>query len=181
MRGALQVLSITLALLGAACAQTPAAQPPQETDAQTPQTPAGQLPQETEVTGTVVSVDDQLLVIRTDDGQLQVGMTTATERPEQPLQIGDGVRVWHRPDETTGGMVAVRIERQDTVTAQVEPAEDPIPEAAPEAQPAEPLSEVAPEAGQELPATASSTPLLALLGALAVGGAVALRLAARML
>lgn len=181
MRKAMQVLAITLTILGTAGLAYA-------------QTPGVQVEQETEITGTVVSVTDQLLVIRTDDGELELNVDANTEQPADQLQTGDRVRVWHRADETTGAALAVRIERDDDMMAM---ADDPTLETDVTAETdiaIEDDDDVTAEQDEfgvtddeygygqddELPRTASSTPLAALLGTLTIAGAVGLRFAARL-
>lgn len=180
MRRAAKFLAIMLAILGTAGMAYA-------------QTPATQQQNETEVTGTVVSVDDQLLVIRTDEGQLRLDITATTEQPSRDLRAGDRVRVWHHTDATTGNSVVTRITLAEDTTAgmqaeredqRVAAREDTRDERAAtrdrdiEQDPYAPRDDAM--ARDELPRTAGSSPLVALLGAIAIVGAAGLHFAGRL-
>lgn len=178
MRRALKVLAITMLVLGTAGlahAQTPATQ---------------QQSQTIEVTGTVVSVNEQLLVVRTDDGELSLSITPTTEQPEQQLQVGERVRVWHRTDSASGDQVVTRVTRidetsgmQDTQSAESAQSQDTSRDQSRDMAAADQSRDQRdPGMAQDssLPRTAGWSPLLALFGAVALVGAAGLQLAGRL-
>lgn len=146
----------------------------------------------TEVTGTVVSIDDMMLVIQTDDGELNFTVNTDTQLPETRLEMGERVRVWHDAASADGSLVVTRVERVDTTGLAVETTRDDARAtreaevAAEQRFAAEDTRETDPLATErsygmrdELPRTADNLPLTALLGALAIVGALGLRLVGR--
>lgn len=181
MRRALQVLAITMLVLGTAgmaYAQTP---------------PPEQQSQATQVTGTVVSVSDQMLVVRTDDGELNLTITSATEQPDQQLQVGERVRVWHREDATTGEQIVTRVTRVDDASAMQNPQQSRDQSTQARDQSRDQARDQSRDAASQrnrnrdemaqqdsLPRTAGSSPLLAVLGATALIGAAGLHYAGRL-
>lgn len=122
-------------------------------------------------TGTVVSVDDEVLVLATDKGNLTFDLDKSTEMPAH-IPVGSRITVsYDSDDKVTDKMDARRIVMSPAPTS-VAPA-SPGVTTTPEATPQE--TSAYQEEPSELPATASPLPLMAVAGLLTLAGGVLLR------
>jgi hypothetical protein len=127
------------------------------------------------ITGTVVSRDDEVLVVSTDRGNLTFDLDKSTEMPAT-LPVGSRITVsYDSDDDPADRMDARRIvmaPAPPTTVAPVTPAPvtpvAPAPEATTQETPEE-------EEQEELPSTASPLPLVGGAGLLALAGSYLLR------
>jgi translation initiation factor IF-1 len=133
------------------------------------------------VNGTVVSTGSSALVVTTENGvQRTFATTEKTLLPATALAVGDHVSVKFRTVD------ANRAEAVDVSVVDLEPDSAAAPTAAAVA-PTPPVAPMAAAPGpvapapETLPATASTTPLLALVGVLALAAALAVRGGSRLL
>jgi hypothetical protein len=132
------------------------------------------------IDGTIVSRDGDVLVVRTDKGNLMFDIDKNTEMPTN-LPVNSRITIWYdsddKPEDKMDARRIVLLPAAESPTATTPP-----PAPAPVAQTPPPATETprevtTNETSDELPATANSfpLPLLAGLGALLlIGGAIAL-------
>lgn len=143
-----------LLVAGLAVAQTPGQQQFQQ--------------QEETVTGTVVSAESQLLVIRADTGQLTFSMARDVQKPDR-LQRGDRVRVHYRTVEVGNDGEVVRIERLGDERSTERETTQRTTE----------RTERTERGERAMPRTASNLPMVGLLGLLSLAGAAGIGLVTR--
>ena len=115
------------------------------------------------ITGTVVSIEGDVLTLSTDKGNLRFDLDKDTEKPAN-LAVGNRITVsYDSDDKVTDKMDARRI-------VMAPAASTPTPTPVTQSTPSEPT-----ETQTELPQTASPLPLVAGLGILALAGALLLR------
>jgi len=113
------------------------------------------------ITGTVVSVNGDVLVLATDKGNLTFDMDKDTIKPAS-IAVGSRITVsYDSDDKTTDKMDARQI-----VMAPATTTPEPTPQA---------TTSTTQEEQRELPATASPLPLIAVLGLLSLAGGLMLR------
>jgi len=118
------------------------------------------------ITGTVVSVDGDVLVVSTDRGNLTFDMDKDTVRPAS-IAVGSRITVsYDSDDKTTDKMDARRIVMAPAAST---PAPTTTTTPTPEPTP------TATEDQRELPRTASPLPLVAVLGFVALTGGLMIR------
>ncbi|MFN0151099.1 MAG: hypothetical protein ACKVU1_10400 [bacterium] len=133
------------------------------------------------ITGTVVSVTGDVLVLRTANGDLRFDIDKDTERPAN-LPVGNRMTVWYDSDDKPEDkMDARRIEMAPAMTT---PAPTPTPTPTPYVRPEvtqEPVTRTAVDQERnELPRTASFLPLVGGIGLASLAcGAVLQRIARR--
>ena len=120
------------------------------------------------ITGTVVSVNGDVLVLATDRGNLTFDMDKDTIRPAN-IAVGSRITVsYDSDDKTTDKMDARQIVMSPATPMSPNVTTSPTtPEATPQ--------ETTQEEQRELPATASPLPLIAVLGLLSLAGGLMLR------
>ena len=127
------------------------------------------------ITGTVVSIVDEVLVLKTDKGNLTFDLDKNTEMPAN-IAVGNRITVsYDSDDKVTDKMDARQIvmaPEPSAVTPTTPAPATPTPTpSAPEAMP----QQTAPGYQEELPATASPLPLVGGLGLLTLAGSFLLR------
>ena len=121
------------------------------------------------ISGTVVSVTDQVLVLATDKGNLTFDLDKDTVKPAA-IAVGSRITVsYDSDDKTTDKMDA----RQIVMSPEASVA-TPAPQTTPQETNPAPQEE-----REELPQTASPLPLIAVLGLLSLAGGIMLRNRAR--
>jgi hypothetical protein len=126
------------------------------------------------ITGTVVSIEDEVLVLSTDRGNLTFDLDKNTEMPAN-IAVGNRITVsYDSDDKPTDKMDARRIVMAPVASPGVSTTPAPQTTAQPQAQPQESTPTYA-EESSELPATASPLPLVGGAGILALMGAFLLR------
>ena len=125
------------------------------------------------ITGTVVSVDGDVLVLSTDKGNLTFDMDKDTVRPAN-IAVGNRITVsYDSDDKTTDKMDARQIVMAPEVSSITPTPTTTTPE--PTRVQAEPTTTPVDEEPRELPATASPLPMVGVLGLLALAGGLMLR------
>ena len=127
------------------------------------------------VTGTVVSIVDEVLVVSTDRGNLTFDLDKSTEMPAN-LAVGNRITVSYdsddKPEDKMDARKIVMAPAATPVTpAPVTPAPTPTTPA-PEPQTSTPVDD---EPSGELPETAGPLPLVGLMGLAALAGGLLLR------
>jgi LPXTG-motif cell wall-anchored protein len=126
------------------------------------------------ISGTVVSMVDEVLVLRTDRGNLTFDLDKSTEMPAN-ITVGSQITVsYDSDDDPADRMDARRI----VMTPEASPVAPSVttPAPTPEATPREEVSgSVEDTDTDELPATASPLPLVGAAGLLALAGSFLLR------
>ena len=127
------------------------------------------------ITGTVVSIVDEVLVLSTDRGNLTFDLDKSTEMPAN-IAVGNRITVSYdsddKPEDKMDARKIVMAPAATPVTpAPVTPAPTPTTPA-PEPQTSAPMDE---EPSDELPATAGPLPLVGLMGLAALAGGLLLR------
>lgn len=136
------------------------------------------------VTGTVVTVSADNLVVRTATGEMSFKMAATVDRPAN-LAAGSQVTVMYTPPDPGYGNqnVATKITMAGATSAEQPKSQTPMssepttqtPAAQESRQPAERTSSAGGTKSEELPATASPLPLLGLLGLTSLGVGFAMR------
>lgn len=121
------------------------------------------------ISGTVVSMNDEVLVLSTDRGQLTFDLDKSTEMPAN-IAVGNRITVSYDSDDNP----ADKMDARQIVMAPVSPA-SPSPKPARQPQTSAPAN----EERTELPATASPVPLAGGMGLLALAASLLLRKARR--
>jgi LPXTG-motif cell wall-anchored protein len=123
------------------------------------------------ITGTVVSIEGDVLTLSTDKGNLRFDLDKDTEKPAN-LAVGNRITVsYDSDDKVTDKMDARRIVMAPAAST---PTPTPVTQTTP-SEPAQTMSPAEPQTHTELPQTASPLPLVAGLGILALAGALLLR------
>ncbi|MGH7724514.1 MAG: hypothetical protein ACREOU_03720 [Candidatus Eiseniibacteriota bacterium] len=125
------------------------------------------------ISGTVVSITDEILVLQTDKGNLMFDLDKNTEMPAN-IAVGNRITVSYDSDDNLADKMDARrivMAPEPTPAAPVSPA-SPTPEPAPQPQTSAPAAE---EEQGELPATASPLALVGGMGLLALTGGLLLR------
>ena len=130
------------------------------------------------ITGTVVSVTDEVLVLRTDRGNLTFDLDKSTEMPAG-IAVGNQITVSYdsddKPEDKMDARKIVMTPASSTVAPATPAPTTPAPTtSAPEAAPQASAPAYEGETG-ELPATASPLPLFGVAGLLALAGGLLLR------
>ena len=134
------------------------------------------------ITGTVVSVDGDVLVLSTDKGNLTFDLDKDTVRPAT-LPVGSRITIsYDSDDKVTDKMDARQIVMAPAVSSITPPPTTPAPEPTRVQSEPTPTPTTTPvnEESTELPATASPLPLVGVLGLLALAGGLMLRKPRRM-
>jgi hypothetical protein len=125
------------------------------------------------VTGTVVSLNDEVLVVSTDKGNLTFDLDKSTEMTGVSLAVGNRITVWYDSDDKVeDAMDARKIVMAPAATSTPAPA-SPTP--APQVTTQETSSAYQADANDELPATAGPLPLMTLVGLISLAGGLLLR------
>jgi hypothetical protein len=125
------------------------------------------------VTGTVVSLVDEVLVVSTDRGNLTFDLDKSTEMPAN-IAVGNRITVSYDSDDDP----ADKMDARKIVMAPAPSAVTPVTPVSPTPTPAPQPETSAPaydEEPAELPATASPLPLVGGMGLLALAGSLLLR------
>jgi hypothetical protein len=118
------------------------------------------------ITGTVTSMNDEVFVLSTDQGNVTFEYDKNTVMPAG-IVVGKRITVWHDADDKlTNKIDARRIELSPEASAVTPTTAPPVPEPAPQPTAAE---------HEQLPATASPLPLIAIVGLLSLAGGMLLR------
>jgi hypothetical protein len=121
------------------------------------------------VTGTIVSLDDEVLVVRTATGDLTFDLDKTTERPAS-LPLNSRITIWYDSDDKPEDqMDARRIVMAPAPAVPPAPAPAPAPEV--RSEPVTPIEDE-PEA---LPQTATALPLLGAAAFLSLAGGTLLK------
>jgi hypothetical protein len=149
------------------------------------------VPGATYATGTVVSQSADSLIIRTDSGETRTFLIDAATVGVKPYAAGSRVRIDFVLDDQSrsiakeiqgvSGDTAAASETETATAPAPAPLAEPMPESsAPSYEtPAAESDTATLESDDELPATAGPLPLIALLGAGALGSGLVLRLRRR--
>ena len=130
-----------------------------------------------DITGTVVSNSDGVLVLRTDKGDLRFDLDKSTEMPAN-IAVGNRVTVsYDSDDKMTDKMDARKIVMAPELTtpAPTRQVTQSTPEPTTSSVQQEPVQQETVEEESELPATAGPLPMLGGAGVLALIGAFLLR------
>jgi LPXTG-motif cell wall-anchored protein len=132
------------------------------------------------VTGTVVSLVDEVLVVSTDKGNLTFDLDKSTEMPAN-IAVGNRITVWYDSDDKVE-------DKMDARKIAMAPASTPAPSPVtpspsttppPTSTPQTSTTNYDADDSNELPATASPLPLMGLAGLVTLAGGLLLRKRAR--
>jgi LPXTG-motif cell wall-anchored protein len=123
------------------------------------------------ITGTVVSMDGEVLVLSTDRGNLTFDLDKSTEMPATAIAVGNRITVSYDSDDKPEDKMDARKIVMAPATTTPTPTVTPTAPSTPAPQPTPSYDDTS----DELPATASPLPLLGIVGLLALSGGLLLR------
>ena len=127
------------------------------------------------ITGTVVSLDGEVLVLKTDKGNLTFDLDKSTVMPTNTIAVGNRITVTYDSDDKTTDKMDARQIVMAPEASPVTPTPTATPAPTPVSQPEPQPTAVQQEESTELPETASPLPLVGGAGILALAAALLLR------
>jgi len=126
------------------------------------------------VTGTIVKMTSDDLVLQTDQGQLKFDFNKQTVKPDN-MAVGNKVTISYDSDDTgkhelDARTIQMYTEPTPAPTTQAQPEASPPPESTPPPQTSTPPQETQTKQEQPLPKTASPLPLMGAVGLLSLLG-----------